>query len=202
LQQKKIGEGLTSTVWECGEYVAKKYSERYHVILDQEVRILRTLQTVPRIPRLKGFQKTPFPCIFMSPLGAPFSKFSLKSLRGLVETLRQVHNLGYVHRDIRQSNLVVYGEDVYLIDWGFAAPIGQCDFSGQVYYLTEELLLTEKFPLVTYTPKHDLEMLVKMLFSHLFEEKITSLKTQTNELEGVKKRKKNCRMVVLYSSPG
>jgi len=126
----------------------------------------------------------------MSPLGAPFSKFSLKSLRGLVETLRQVHNLGYVHRDIRQSNLVVYGEDVYLIDWGFAAPIGQSDFSGQVYYLAEELLLTEKFPLVTYTPKHDLEMLVKMLFSHLFEEKITSLKTQTNELEGVKKRKK------------
>jgi len=116
------------------------------------------------------------PFIVMTPLGNPFRKFSIKSLRGIIETLREVHFRGFVHRDIRRTNLVVFEEDVYLIDWGFATKIGQSVFNGNLHYAANDILLAQTFPDVVYMPKHDLQMLVKTLFSIWVEDNEANIK--------------------------
>ncbi|AIQ17630.1 hypothetical protein H70357_13900 [Paenibacillus sp. FSL H7-0357] len=49
----------------------------------------------------------------------------------LMERVQYVHSKGFVHLDIRIPNVIMRGEDLYLIDFGLAAPIGGNDTAAR-----------------------------------------------------------------------
>ncbi|WP_342423679.1 protein kinase family protein [Paenibacillus sp. FSL E2-0178] len=49
----------------------------------------------------------------------------------LMERVAHVHSRGYVHLDLRIPNVILQNEDLYLIDFGLAAKIGEADTAQQ-----------------------------------------------------------------------
>lgn len=49
---------------------------------------------------------------------------TVKWTLALMERVQYVHSMGFVHLDIRIPNVIMRGEDLYLIDFGLAAPLG------------------------------------------------------------------------------
>lgn len=66
--------------------------------------------------------------IRLEPVGANWSCPSPLQLRyltsSLLLTLQVLHDLGYVHRDIRHENILAVLSGWMLIDWELAAPVG------------------------------------------------------------------------------
>ena len=62
-----------------------------------------------------------------TPVAACWRIDSLETLRSfctdILKTLKTVHGLGFVHRDIRADNILL-GSGFLVIDWELAAPIG------------------------------------------------------------------------------
>ena len=48
--------------------------------------------------------------------------------RHMLETLHAVHKLGFVHRDVREDNILLTGEGFILIDWELAGTIDDLVF--------------------------------------------------------------------------
>jgi len=107
--------------------------EQYKEQLQNELTLLQLFE-VRKIPLLPRIIDSVEDFLVIQPLGDPFKKFSLKSLINFFKTLKEVHSAGYIHRDIRSTNLIQYHDDVYLIDWGFACKIGEnIDFAGKLF---------------------------------------------------------------------
>lgn len=68
----------------------------------------------------------------LRPVGATWRIENLATLKNLclniLTTLKVVHSLGYVHRDIRTDNIVFAPSGFVLIDWEVAAPTGSLVF--------------------------------------------------------------------------
>ena len=68
----------------------------------------------------------------LKPVGATWRIENLAMLQNLcwsiLTTLKVVHSLGYVHRDIRIDNIVLAPSGFFLIDWEVAAPTGSLVF--------------------------------------------------------------------------
>ncbi|GLX67409.1 serine/threonine protein kinase [Paenibacillus glycanilyticus] len=56
---------------------------------------------------------------------------SLRMLQDLLPPLEHLHHAGYVHRDVRIPNVILSGEEIYLIDLGLACRIGEANPDGQ-----------------------------------------------------------------------
>ncbi|KAM9957245.1 hypothetical protein ACTFIW_008986 [Dictyostelium discoideum] len=85
----------------------------------------------------------------------------------LTKLLEKVHALGYIHRDIRPPNIIVYDSEPYLIDWGFAIKINAEEiYQGTLMTASDRVLdllidpSVEKFSL---KPSDDLVSLVKTM---------------------------------------
>ena len=90
---------------------------------------------------------------------------------------QEAHNLGFVNRDVRLSNLMTdtTASVLWPIDWGSATRVGlqQAPFEGTVHYaskaileqvILEQLLQPGQHPSVRATPADDLESLVCTAF--------------------------------------
>lgn len=64
--------------------------------------------------------------LLLKPLAFPFTtELRVGHIFQLLELLQQVHNLGYIHRDIRGANLMkLPPQSILLVDWGFAVKKG------------------------------------------------------------------------------
>jgi len=165
--QKNIGRGKTSDVFASNGLAVKFVKEKYSNLLKNELGILEIfkLREIARIPQIVDVGNNFF---VMQPCGEKFRRFTQKSFSNFFDTLHEVHKIGYVHRDIRSTNLITFKEDVYLIDWGYACEIGKTEkFVGDILYASSDILEDSQFPSVITHPSHDLHMLTKMVYLNI-----------------------------------
>lgn len=66
--------------------------------------------------------------LMLSPVAACWRINDLETLRrfciDILNTLKSVHSLGYIHRDVRADNILLGDSGFIVIDWELAAPIG------------------------------------------------------------------------------
>eukprot|EP01124_Arcella_intermedia_P032783 TRINITY_DN7706_c1_g1_i1.p1 TRINITY_DN7706_c1_g1~~TRINITY_DN7706_c1_g1_i1.p1 ORF type:complete len:543 (+),score=88.42 TRINITY_DN7706_c1_g1_i1:50-1678(+) len=163
---KNLGKGLTSQVWESENLAIKRILHKFEPQMANEHRILELFHSLktPRVPQVVDFGPD---FLVMTPCGENFIKFSRNSIQDLIQTLQIIHQNGFIHRDIRPSNLIQVNEDVYLIDWGFACKIGdKVKFVGKLEYAAKDILTNPEFPWLTARASQDLHMLLKMFYIH------------------------------------
>ena len=95
------------------------------VLLQLGSHVMNLRQQPLILPSLDG---TPLVELSVTPVGARFLIKLAAQLRGLaisfLKTAAALHLEGFVHRDIREDNVVHYCEQWILIDWELAGPIG------------------------------------------------------------------------------
>ncbi|KAM9993115.1 hypothetical protein ACTFIZ_011095 [Dictyostelium cf. discoideum] len=106
--------------------------------------------------------------IEMIPLGNLVDKKAPRSLFvKLTNLLKKVHTLGYIHRDIRPSNIIVYKNEPYLIDWGFAIKNNSEEiYQGTLMTASDrilDLLIDPSVKKFSLKPSDDLVSLVKTI---------------------------------------
>eukprot|EP01123_Difflugia_compressa_P011875 TRINITY_DN4897_c0_g1_i2.p1 TRINITY_DN4897_c0_g1~~TRINITY_DN4897_c0_g1_i2.p1 ORF type:complete len:507 (-),score=27.19 TRINITY_DN4897_c0_g1_i2:134-1447(-) len=120
--QMLIGNGVTSHVYKCfyqnTDVAVKRFRSGYQNLLDNEYNIIQDLQGIVGIPKVL-WRGTDY--FVMIPVGSPVLVFSKSQVGQVLNTLRFVHNKGYVHRDVRPLNFIKFNDKTFLIDWGFSA---------------------------------------------------------------------------------
>ena len=78
----------------------------------------------------------------------------------IADTLRHLHKLGWVYRDLKLPNILVQGDKTYLTDFGAIAHINDSvGFAGTYNYIAPELLSS----CLPASPKHDMWAFGSML---------------------------------------
>lgn len=145
--------------------------------LDQEVSVLLTIRqfnghnSLPYIVHLSEDHSE----IGILPIGLPItsntlsvSGLGIKIVEGVLSGLGFLHELGFIHRDVRQANVVLHGSTAVLIDFDAAAPAGQLtSHMGGCICMPEEVLLNPGEPYIP-RPEHDFLAVVLMVNSLLF----------------------------------
>jgi serine/threonine protein kinase len=167
------------------EMVAKSF-EHEKAVLDQ----LKEVNGVPKVLGCATFisneqmdmVKTP-KALILSMVGDRLpSDYEITSndISVLLNSLRQVHELGWVHRDLRRENMLLIDGRLTLIDFGFAAKIGApVPFAGALLLASKTLLAQlqekeiggEKYH--TPRPADDLWSLVRMHVLRFFARQST-----------------------------
>ena len=97
------------------------------VLLQLGSHVINLRQQRLELPRLDG--PAPLVELSMAPVGARFLIKTAAQLHGLaislLETAAALHLEGFVHRDIREDNVVHHCEKWILIDWELAGPIDE-----------------------------------------------------------------------------
>lgn len=164
-----LGQGACGSVYEVeGGKVLKVFGRARHEAEDclKEEDALRRLadSNVAGVPRV--VEKLGTTALLLSPLGGRGS-LSLQGAKSLVTTLQAVHKVGYVHRDLRPSNLVTTeGGSAMIIDWGAAGPIDNPErYCGSMCAASDKFLILHKdgeWPEGSvYTAKDDLVAAVR-----------------------------------------
>ena len=95
------------------------------VLLQLGPHIINLRQQPLMLPPLDG---PPLVKLSMAPVGARFHIKTAAQLCGLaislLETAAALHQKGFVHREIREDNVVHHNENWILIDWELAGPVG------------------------------------------------------------------------------
>jgi len=162
-----LGEGLTSSVWKCENYAIKHFKSTRVTAFNQECVIYNILNNykVSGVTRLidKGID-----FIVTTPVGVPMNVLETFHIKDILTTLKCIHGIGLVHRDLRLSNIIEVDGRAILIDWGFAAQSGVTSFSGAYRFAPDEILRAEDASLpVPYTAKHDLTMFLRVCWVFL-----------------------------------
>jgi len=93
-------------------------------------------------------------------------KLSAEQMVALVALLQQVHNKNIFHRDLRPENILLDGNNVVLIDWGYSVngqtegPAGTASFCAKEY----ALMWLKLHELPDYYPQYDCESLLKCFY--------------------------------------
>uniref|UniRef100_A0A8R1DMI0 Protein kinase domain-containing protein n=2 Tax=Caenorhabditis japonica TaxID=281687 RepID=A0A8R1DMI0_CAEJA len=156
--KKKLGEGACGQVFlvdliqgkgKAAMKVEPLMKDKLDEILKMEVYVLKKLQSSRHVCRLLGSGKTDtYTYMVMSLLGKevadirrrlPQRKISAPStvriFIQLVKALQDMHEAGFVHRDVKPSNMALGLKNeqvVYLFDFGLARQILLADASGKL----------------------------------------------------------------------
>ncbi len=60
--------------------------------------------------------------------GEPVTELSVDMFNSLIDQLQALHKVGYLHLDVRPSNLVIVGSELMLIDFGCAVKLAEGKF--------------------------------------------------------------------------
>lgn len=107
--------------------------------------------------------------LLMKPVALPFNtELRIAHMSQLLALLKKVHNLGYVHRDIRMANLMKQSSNkILLVDWGFSVKKGvPCKYQGTILTASPHVLTnlsSGKFNFACY-PADDLCSVVCLIF--------------------------------------
>lgn len=157
----------TGEVYACKK-VPKQQKEGQPDLVEKEISILRALQDIPGVVKLKAARKTETHNFLIMELlkGGTLTKYMYKRgtpmsepeaavvMTQLLETLAKVHDLGITHRDIKCDNLVFANKkalELRVIDFGLATRVMKHGFAtekcGSLEYMAPELL--HKYPFYT-----------------------------------------------------
>ncbi|CAG8614442.1 1061_t:CDS:2 [Funneliformis caledonium] len=80
--------------------------------------------------------------IVLSPLCKRFKTWRKEDISPIIDTLRKVHELGFIHRDFRKWNLLRdQDENIRIVDWGFSVEVNKpVLFAGSLETLPNEVL--------------------------------------------------------------
>ncbi|GBB89726.1 hypothetical protein RclHR1_16500001 [Rhizophagus clarus] len=150
---RSIGTGRTSVVYE-GAYdnnkVAVKMLKdaqfidqfRWEVFVMKKLAILNSQNLLSlEISHLDTDDYGP-KFIVLSPLCERFKTWRKEDVSPIINTLKKVHELGFIHRDFRKWNLLRDQDgNIRIVDWGFAVEINQpVSFAGSLETLPDEVL--------------------------------------------------------------
>lgn len=166
---KLLGTGHSSIVY-SGKYrdkeVVVKVSSTKQV--QAELTVLKKLEEVENVPKIVDVVSDGV--LLVEPVAKRFVLESLRSehISQLVEVLRQAHEKGIVHRDVREPNIFITEEKKALLnDWGCA-----CDsdtspiFEGAVLEASDHILdalIESRWP--STRPIDDLHALARCIYS-------------------------------------
>lgn len=118
---------------------------------------------------------------FASPVSAS-CHMKAEHFHQLLDRLSKFHSLGYVHRDVRLSNILISDErGALLSDFGFAIPQDICvRYSGSQETASQRIyasILNNCDALVCFTPEDDYESLFKsfLIWAHGLSDQISNL---------------------------
>eukprot|EP01124_Arcella_intermedia_P036747 TRINITY_DN9696_c0_g2_i4.p1 TRINITY_DN9696_c0_g2~~TRINITY_DN9696_c0_g2_i4.p1 ORF type:complete len:560 (+),score=110.36 TRINITY_DN9696_c0_g2_i4:55-1680(+) len=157
--------------------VVKLYRQNAAQYLENEVQILKQLSSVASVPKLIGtigsriLVTVPMGISLVHSKTNPDAQVKGNHFKELIKTLKIVHELNIVHRDIKLSNVYLnpkFDNLILLSDWSSASNVTEKTFfMGTPKYAPSCLLKpeimngTKKYQ---PQPKHDLEMVVKSIF--------------------------------------
>lgn len=166
-----LGEGSYGLTYACtdkqdGRIYALKQARpskkaRGELLLKQEATALSQLEH-PRIPALKAaftYKKRQYivttfvegrnmeELIFQEQ--HQFNERECVSyMLSLLELVEYVHERGFVHMDLRIPNVILHGEDLYLIDFGLALPSGEEPATAAIQQLLNERDPQRRLPVI------------------------------------------------------
>lgn len=134
---KEIGKGSFGTVYEVlNTKDNKKYAmklEDPHIErsqLENEYRVYHSLSGILGVPKIYFFGKhKQYHYMVVSRLGPSLSqihtersRFTLKSscmiMKRMLNIIEAIHEHGWIYRDMKPENMLIYENDIYLIDYG------------------------------------------------------------------------------------
>ena len=179
--EERIGSGGFCDVYSAtleGVRVAVKVGRTAKVSLEEEVACMTALGGRGPLPRLVGrsfdaaTRRTT--ALVLSPLGTPLTEvrkactsphqcadLAWRVARGVLAALRTAHAAGWLHCDVRPSNVVLVEEEVVLVDWGLSVKrdgtvrMGVC---GVEAFVADDVLESCAQPMRHWSPsvEHDL----------------------------------------------
>ncbi|CAD8203814.1 unnamed protein product [Paramecium pentaurelia] len=159
ISQEILGQGLTSDVKKVQinkkEYAIKLFKQtRYLSQIEKEINILSQIQHLNVVKFIEGNPEKKFMIIellhqmdlfdILVKKKMPFQIVSIKYIiQQLAATIKYIHNLGFVHRDIKLENILFDKQlEIKICDFGFAEPLENqfvMRTSGTDGYLAPEL---------------------------------------------------------------
>lgn len=144
-----LGGGLTSNVYlvKIGneDYALKVAKDAHDRSADlANLSILQGVKGILSIDKAKSNEER----ICMKPVCQRLDRRVLKQrnmrhcLADLVDTLHCAHGRGIVNWDVREENIMISEQELVIVDWGFAAPVGKSViFVGTTHYASERVLI-------------------------------------------------------------
>ncbi|RGB26574.1 kinase-like domain-containing protein [Rhizophagus diaphanus] len=124
--------------------------------------------------------------IVLSPLCKRFKTWRKEDISPIINTLRKVHELGFIHRDFRKWNLLRdQDENIRIADWGFAVKVNQSVlFAGSLETLPNEVLqdiIDGKT--IKYTKEVELISMVRSIYLMLFRPPLERIPFGENDIK-------------------
>ena len=196
-----LGKGSWGTVYyglnktNNNEVAVKIYKNKIaHIDIDYECSLLKDLQHTSLIPKVYYFSlenKTLVQSLLGPDLDCLFNfcgnKFSLKTIAyigiELINRIEELHNLGYIHRDISPKNMVwlnfsdfdkIAQDNIILIDYGLSGPYVTNDNKHLPFIENFRLIGTQYFSSVyssrgnSLSRRDDLESIIYCLIYFYF----------------------------------
>ena len=168
---KYLGHGLSGHVyegkWKGQSVVVKVHKDEGRMKREQTNLQYLKQNNVENVAKLVGVDKEHL-ALLLTPVAEPltFSSLNCQHIHKLVHTLLQIHKLGLVHCDVKQSNIFVLNEqNVLLNDLGSAINTNAIAHEGVLLEASDYILnfMDSKLP-VKPRPQDDLHALARSVY--------------------------------------
>lgn len=196
---EKIGNGLFSNVYKAkhnvkNNFVAIKFDhdENSKILIQNEINVYLALlkKDSANFVNIKSFgiiDKRNY--IIMDYISCNIKEYvemnkerldCCEVFKKLISTLNNLHNNGYVHRDLKPDNILVKNNKIYLIDLGFATKVSNKIYENMIGSLLFSSYNThnDKFQ---YRKKDDILSCFYIIFYCFFEKKLPWSNIENNK---------------------